>query len=226
MINTSLKEIAFVILGLFLYMILLVSLVIPLDIFFDFQPNVTGSILGIVWQLSVIVIIFFYSLKKKFPKGFFGFKLPSSWKHYFIAWLGAYIIFITYALLINFLEYVGLDGIASLKKLQELPFSNDDNGYFLFFMAISVSIVAPIVEEILFRGYLLQSLLSHFSEQKSSLISGFCFSIFHLQIAVVIPFMLVGWLFAFTRIKSGSLLPSVFAHASVNTISMVYFFVS
>tara|TARA_A100001037_G_C14881897_1_gene514362 strand:- start:25 stop:705 length:681 start_codon:yes stop_codon:yes gene_type:complete len=226
MIKFSLKEIAFVILSLFLYMISLVFLVIPMEIIFEFSPKFSGVFLGIAWQISVLFFLYKYSVRKNLSYGFFGLRFPNSWKYYFIAWVGSYFIFILYGLFLYILEFFGVTNAIENFSGQELPFSKNENIYLLILMTISITIIAPVVEEILFRGYLFKALLSHFPLQISALISGLSFSLFHLQLTVLVPFMLVGWLFANTRIRSGSLLPSIFAHASINSLSMIYFFAS
>ena len=226
MIKISLKEIALIFFSLFLYMVLLVFLVMPLELFFGISIKFGGAVLGITWQISVLFFLFKYSMKKGLSYAFFGFAFPNSWKYYFSAWLGSYLIFILYGLFLYILEFLGVSNAIDNFSGQELPFSKNENIYLLILMTISITIIAPIVEEILFRGYLFKALLSHYPVQISALISGLSFALFHLQLTVVIPFMLVGWLFANTRIRSGSLLPSIFAHASINSLSMIYFFTS
>tara|TARA_Y100001970_G_scaffold272472_1_gene369224 strand:- start:8687 stop:9367 length:681 start_codon:yes stop_codon:yes gene_type:complete len=226
MIKISLKEIALVIFSLFLYMVSLVFLVMPIEIIFGISTKFGGAILGIAWQISVLFFLFQYSIKKRLSYDFFGISFPNSWKYYIFAWAGSYLIFIFYGLFLYILEFFGITNAIDNFSGQELPFSKNENIYLLILMTISITIIAPIVEEILFRGYLFKALLSHFPIQVSALISGLSFSLFHLQLTVVIPFMFVGWLFANTRIRSGSLLPSIFAHASINSLSMIYFFAS
>ena len=80
-----LKEIALVIFSLFLYMVLLAILVIPIESLFGISPTFSAAILGVAWQISVLLFLFKYSIKKNLSYNFFGFSLPNSWKYYFIA---------------------------------------------------------------------------------------------------------------------------------------------
>jgi len=222
----SLRQIFLTILSFFIGMIVLFLLIIPITEFIVpndevFSKKHLSIFLAILWQISVLCFFIYYSKKNKLIKNFFGFAIPKSWKYFLFAWLGAHCIFIIYRLLILLLESFGLE-ISTLAEQQVLPLNNEDNIYFLIMMIISITILAPISEEILFRGYMLQSLLTHFSVRTSSIISAIFFSMFHLQLSVLIPFMLVGWLFSITRIKSGSIWPSIFAHVSVNTISIFF----
>ena len=225
-IKISLHEIFLIVLLFFVSMILLFLLIFPISEYIfpnseAFSKKNLSIVFAMLWQISVLCFFIFYSKKNKLIKNFFGFTMPKSWRYFLFAWIGAYCIFIIYGLMLLLLEYLGLE-ISSLTGQQVLPLSKEDNVYFLIIMIISVSILAPITEEILFRGYMLQSLLTHFSIQVSSIISAIFFSIFHLQISVLIPFMLVGWLFSIIRIKSESIWPSIFAHASVNSISIFF----
>ena len=162
MTHIPLKEIAIVIFSLFLYMVLLAILSIPIESLFGISPTFSGVILGVTWQISVLLFLFKYSVKKNLSYNFFGFNLPNSWKYYFIALFGSYLIFILYGLFLYILEFFGVTNAIENYSGQELPFSKNENIILLIFISLSITIYAPIVEEILFRGYLFKALLPHY----------------------------------------------------------------
>ena len=225
--NISTKEIYFIICAFFFYLIFLFGLLLSAIEYFNFlnyelfKKNF-GVFSSIFWQITVIIFFLNYSKNKGLTRIFYGFNKPKSWKMILHAWLGAYLIFTSYGLAIYLLEYFGLESISALSKMQELPFNRDDNMIILIILVASITILAPLVEELLFRGFMLNALLSNMSAARATFISGLCFAIFHLQLTVLIPFTLVGWLFATIRIKSGSLWPSIFAHAGVNSVSTFF----
>lgn len=86
---------------------------------------------------------------------------------------------------------------------------------------IGVFIVAPITEEILFRGIMLKGLLKRYSTLKSILITSLLFGILHFNIyqfvAAFISGMLLGWLFT----KTKSLVLCIIGHAAYNSIGFI-----
>ena len=81
---------------------------------------------------------------------------------------------------------------------------------------IAVCVIAPFLEEMLFRGIILRGLLGSYSPIKSILISAFLFGFVHFNIyQFVAAFILgcfLGWIFYLSR----SLWPCIFAHAIYN----------
>ena len=85
----------------------------------------------------------------------------------------------------------------------------------LALLAFSVAILTPFAEELLFRGFILGMLLKRYSDTQSIVISSLIFAIAHEPIAMVLAFgggLLYGWL----RVRTGSILPSMIAHAIWN----------
>ncbi|HJL72138.1 MAG TPA: CPBP family intramembrane glutamic endopeptidase, partial [Candidatus Poseidoniia archaeon] len=85
----------------------------------------------------------------------------------------------------------------------------------LALLAFSVAILTPFAEELLFRGFILGMLLKRYSDTQSIVISSLIFAIAHEPIAMVLAFgggLLYGWV----RVRTGSILPSMIAHAIWN----------
>ena len=100
----------------------------------------------------------------------------------------------------------------------------ESSGTSLIILALTVSIFTPFAEEFLFRGFILGMLLKRYSPVASIVISSFIFSIAHEPIAMALAFgggCLYGWI----RIKTGSIYPSMIAHALWNSfITLVVIF--
>ena len=100
----------------------------------------------------------------------------------------------------------------------------ESSGTSLIILALTVSIFTPFAEEFLFRGFILGMLLKRYDSVTSIVISSFIFSIAHEPIAMALAFgggCLYGWL----RIKTGSIYPSMIAHALWNSfITLVVIF--
>ena len=82
--------------------------------------------------------------------------------------------------------------------------------------AFSVSVLTPILEELLFRGFILGMLLKCYNEKVAILLSAIIFAIVHEPIAIIMAFgggLIYGWL----RVRTGSIVPSTLAHIFWNS---------
>lgn len=86
---------------------------------------------------------------------------------------------------------------------------------------ILLALVAPITEEFLFRGLIAWGLSWRYGLLPVSLISAALFGGMHVLPWQVVPAFLLGTLFAWWRLSSGSLWPSLVAHFITN--SMAFF---
>ena len=97
-------------------------------------------------------------------------------------------------------------------------------------MAGVVTILAPVAEELMFRGILLKS-LSGGGSRRASLITAACFSGFHLLgltgdlltgVILLFPiFVVVGLVLARVTIRRGRLGPAIFIHSGFNLLAVV-----
>ncbi|MBL6982812.1 MAG: CPBP family intramembrane metalloprotease [Anaerolineales bacterium] len=85
--------------------------------------------------------------------------------------------------------------------------------------------IAPIVEEVIFRGFIFAGLKERFGWVKSALISAVLFSLIHFQLAAILPIFILGMIFAYLYHLSGSIWPAVIMHVSTNALGLgtVYF---
>ncbi len=92
---------------------------------------------------------------------------------------------------------------------------------FIVLAGVLALVLAPLVEETFFRGFLFGGLTRRFSLFTAALISGFLFSLAHGQPTTLIPFTLVGMLFAAGYAYTGSIWTTVSAHFIFNLISFI-----
>lgn len=81
-------------------------------------------------------------------------------------------------------------------------------------------VVAPVVEEIFFRGFVFTGLRERFGWGKAALISSLLFALIHLRPFIVLPIFLLGWLFAYLYQRCGSIVPAILLHALVNGLAL------
>lgn len=85
---------------------------------------------------------------------------------------------------------------------------------------IAISVIGPVLEELLFRGAITGALLRQYTPTKAILISALLFGVFHINPAQMLPAFLIGILFAWTYYKTASLVPCILMHIFNNTLSV------
>jgi uncharacterized protein len=88
---------------------------------------------------------------------------------------------------------------------------------------IAAVVMAPLVEEVVFRGVLFQGLKRRLGLWPGALLSGLLFALVHVEVSQPIysgGLFLLGVLFAWTMHRFGSLLVPIAAHAVFNGISV------
>ncbi len=86
----------------------------------------------------------------------------------------------------------------------------------------TLSIVAPLTEECLFRGVILQGFRQHYRVLPAVLLSSLLFAIIHLNPWQLIDAFLLGLLFGWLTVATGSLLPGICSHAAANSIPWLF----
>lgn len=116
-----------------------------------------------------------------------------------------------------------MNGLASLIPMptavrQAFESLTQGNPYVLF---AAVVIVAPITEELFFRGWMLRGFLDNYSRRKAIFLTALVFAVYHLnpwQGAACLPLGLaLGWLV----VRTGSIAPGIIVHFVVN-FSAIY----
>ncbi|MGE5248829.1 MAG: lysostaphin resistance A-like protein [Bacteroidota bacterium] len=85
---------------------------------------------------------------------------------------------------------------------------------------ISAVLVAPVTEEIFFRGFLFPGLRQRYGWIKAMLISSAIFAGFHLQPAALIPTFILGCVLAVIYQQSRSIWPGIIVHFLVNGLAL------
>jgi membrane protease YdiL (CAAX protease family) len=126
--------------------------------------------------------------------------------------------------------YPAIVGWIGADHLDPTGVTNDDtllagDHALLAMVAVLALAFAPLTEEIFFRGFLFGGLRPRWRLIGAALISGFIFSAGHLQLSTLIPFTLVGVIFALVYARSQNLCASVAAHFAFNAIAITAFLV-
>lgn len=96
----------------------------------------------------------------------------------------------------------------------------------VWLLVIAMVIVAPIYEELVFRGLLWSAISEQFSEPRgtitASIVTSIIFAVIHLQYGLyeITTIMLLALIFCYARIKSGSVLLPILLHIINNGVAM------
>lgn len=90
------------------------------------------------------------------------------------------------------------------------------------FFTIFVGFVGPMIEEVFFRGFAYPAFRRRMGVGAALVASAAIFSLVHLNLVAFVPIVLLGVFLAYLYERTGSLIPSMTAHAVHNTI-MVFF---
>ena len=81
-------------------------------------------------------------------------------------------------------------------------------------------VVAPVVEELFFRGFLYAGLAQRYSWRRAAVISSALFALIHLQPLAIPPIFILGYIFAYLYRRSGSIWPAVVMHVATNALGL------
>jgi uncharacterized protein len=86
---------------------------------------------------------------------------------------------------------------------------------------LAVVVVAPIVEEIIFRGMILRGFLKHYSVKKSILLSALLFGIVHMNPWQFVTAFVAGIILGWWYVKTESIITTIFGHTLNNGMSFI-----
>lgn len=87
------------------------------------------------------------------------------------------------------------------------------------------SVLAPIVEEVYFRGFLFQGFRQRYGWVTAALLSSVIFAAAHLNLVVLIPTFLLGCVLAYMYHRTNSVWPGIILHFLVNAFGFCSIYV-
>jgi membrane protease YdiL (CAAX protease family) len=94
-------------------------------------------------------------------------------------------------------------------------------GWWFLAMVVGLVVIAPIVEEIFYRGLLLRTLPARWSARKASVVCALVFAVLHFQVLQSFGLFLFGLACALLVFRTNRLGPAIFAHIGFNAMSLV-----
>ena len=100
-------------------------------------------------------------------------------------------------------------------------FVPDVTGWKVVPVLIVVAVIPAFMEEILFRGIILNNAEVELGTVRVVLVSGFCFSLYHGSVEQTVYQFIIGCLFGFLAVRSRSLGPLVLTHFVNNALIII-----
>lgn len=163
------------------------------------------GLFAIVWRLTLSRGAGFNDLGLRFH----GWRVTSA--------LGT--LLLSYAALYSYVLAVNLIGLSGLEPEVQVSDAAFDHAAVVAILGISVILAAPFVEELFFRGFVFRGFANTLGVWPGALLSGLIFSLAHLNLGAIVPFTLIGAVFALSYQRTRSLWTPISAHFAFNLIS-------
>lgn len=168
-----------------------------------------GSFLGYVIQFSLVIIFGLFQRKIRSPKGTRLLKFGLAKLDFVIILWGTIMVLATGVVidpLLNLFPETYLDRLGNIMAA----------GGWMMFTSI---VIAPIMEEILFRGILQEALMRKYGVFVGILIASAVFGIVHIIPQQVVNAFMIGIVLGYIYYRTGALLPVILIHCINNAIS-------
>ncbi len=186
--------------------------------------NATAS--GIIYALAITLVIGVPWWIKRRPTTLkdIGAQRPPNWMDLVWAPTGLFVYLvcttIVMALATQFLTFV------DFSQAQDTGFAEVASRPELILAFISLVIIAPVAEEVLFRGYLLGKLRKYAPLWVAILVTSALFAFVHFQWNVAIDVFVLSIVLCLLRVVSGSLWPSILLHMMKNGVAFYFLFIN
>ena len=182
---------------------------------------------GYLFMAIPPLFIVYYQIKSvngefTFTKDYFQLNfLPL--KDAIIQGIKGWLTIVPFVLLISLIMNSLIENQNGSNPLLEIVLNN--NNYLSFILLfLTTTLLAPLFEEIIFRGILLPTLSRDFGKILGIVVSAFIFALAHLSLGEMPPLFVLGIGLGITRIASGSLLSSVIMHSLWNGLTFLNLF--
>lgn len=165
-------------------------------------------VLGVAWLFGIAK----YQARPE-QIGLRGYSVPVGCTLSVLLLITSYIVRLVYGIIVNIL------GVRL--QPQEILMQLDLRGVGFILAFVVVAIVAPVAEEVFFRGFLYGGLRKRIGVAGAIVASTIFFTALHLSAGLFIPIFVLGLFLAWLYEYTGSLYPGMFLHAANNGIALL-----
>lgn len=190
------------------------------------QSLLSAVVAAMIYVLSIVIVVWV-------PWRFNGFVTTRQdlglgsrvkWMHLLLGPAG-FIVYVVILAIVMTIAKVVLPFV-DFEQPQDVGFDQLFTSYEYILAFVTLVVIAPIAEEILFRGYLFGKLKKHVPIWAAILITSFLFAIAHGAWNVGIDVFVLSIVLCLLRVISGSLWPSILLHMIKNGVAFYFLFIS
>jgi membrane protease YdiL (CAAX protease family) len=194
------------------------SIIIFLAVFiFSKSLNIKHNLtLLLLQQIIFIGPVLFFLLNKTYTLKDLGFNkisIPKTISHILLAFLSYFALMFAIHYITSIFN-VDIPGFGQQQSYEPIF-----QGLKLPVIIVLASIIAPICEEILFRGLIFKQIL--FSNSIKIIFTAILFSIVHFQPTIIIPLFLIGCILGLLRASQNSIYPPIIFHIINNFLAVI-----
>lgn len=183
--------------------------------FFQTRYGLAGIPLTQVFGLLVPALLAVLLMKKDFKSVFF-FNTTQSFKYYRIG-LGLWLLALV---LSGIYSFYAIDILPEEKEMLD-AFNYIFENLSLLNQILMIAVLPAIIEELLFRGLFLSSLLKHTRPSIAIFATSLMFAAMHLSLLKLFTTFILGSTFGYVVYKSKSIFPAIFLHFVNNSFSVL-----
>lgn len=199
-----------------------------LSVFSNYIGSLNQSIVNLaitvsVYSITIIVVMTVPLLFKKRPVTWelLGLTRLPTFKDIGLAIIGFVIYLILSVIVMTLVKW--LIPIIDLNQVQDVGFSALSSRYEYMLAFLALVVIAPIAEEVLFRGYLYGKLRQYVPIWASVIVTSLLFALVHLQWNVAIDVFVLSVILCLLREKTGSISSSIIVHMIKNAIAFYFY---
>lgn len=174
-------------------------------------------------SLSIVIGVPWLVRKSRTTRQELGIAQPVKWVDLLLA-PAAFVVYILLSFVLTSLAS-NLPNFNS-DQVQNTGFSGLSQGFEYILAFTTLVIIAPVSEEILFRGYLLGKLRKYVPVWVAVLVTSLLFAIVHFQFNVGVDVFALSIVLCLLRIGTGRLWPSILLHMIKNAIAFYFLFIN
>ena len=180
---------------------------------------------ALIYVLSISIVIGIPWIVKKYrtTKGELGITGSLTWTDLLLAPAAFFVYIILSFILTSIASHFPF---YNANQTQDTGFSQLSHGYEYILAFLTLVVIAPIAEEILFRGYLLGKLRKHVPLWSAILLTSLLFGAIHLAWNVGVDVFALSIVLCLLRVQTGRLWPSVLLHMIKNGIAFYFLFIN
>lgn len=208
--------------GLFLLNLLIQTVLVL--IFYPYADSILLNFLLTILQAALTTLPLIFIIKNYFrrPLSALGFVRAPFWRVVGIGLLSGLVIWVL-MLIVSFLSALVFGPPQETQTVVEWLVGADSFGG-KFMMVFMIVVLAPLSEEIFYRGFLFAYMRKYLGPVWGIIIAGFIFGLIHFELAHLLPLALTGMALCWLYDRFSNIWINILAHAAFNGIQVLLLF--